>query len=471
MNKRVLLFLFSISLFNLCACDNKKEEADKVKANRLDTLFNELFEEGKFNGNVLIAENGKAIYEKSFGLANEKSKQQLNIETRFELASVSKQFTAMGIVQLQKENKLSYQDDFSKYIPELAFYKGISIHDLLIHTSGLVDYMELAIVHWDKSKIADNEDMIQLFEKVKPELEFKPGEKFRYSNTGYMLLATIIERVSGKSFEGYLKEKIFDPLQMTNTFVYRRWYQPEELDNYAQGYIYSDSLHQIILPYEANRKTVYLDGIVGDGIVNSNLHDLLRWDRALYGDDLVNDEDKKIVFSSYKLNDRAETKYGYGWQISNSKVYGKRVAHAGSWAGYETYIERHLDKDKTIIILQNHSTPKTEIPSSDICKILYNQAIEKEIHLDAAILKRYSGLYENEKGKEYHLQFKEKQLFFLPKPEIDLRLIPVSKTKFIVDRVSPELTFTFILNEKGEVEKCRFIQVEKKVDRELTRQS
>jgi len=128
-----------------------------------------MIEQEKFNGNVLIAEKGKVIFEKSFGLANEQTKRKLNIETIFELASVSKQFTAMGIVQLKKENKLSYNDEISKYIPELANYKGITIHHLLVHTSGLSDYMEQANIHWNKSNIATNNDMINLFKKFKPE--------------------------------------------------------------------------------------------------------------------------------------------------------------------------------------------------------------------------------------------------------------------------------------------------------------
>lgn len=471
MNKRVLPLIFFITIIIFCSCKNKKEKIYNTKTAQLDTLFTELFEQGKFNGNVLIAEKGKVIFEKSFGLANEETKQKLNLETIFELASVSKQFTAMGIVQLKKENKLSYDDEISKYIPELANYKGITIHHLLVHTSGLADYMELANIHWNKSNIATNNDMIKLFEKFKPEKEFESGEKWSYSNTGYMLLATIIERVSGKSFGSYLKEKMFIPLNMHNTFVYRRWFQPKKIDNYAQGYVYSDSLQRKILPseYGEDLKSVYLDGIVGDGIVNSNVYDLLKWDRSLYKNDLINSEDKKIIFSSYKLQDSTETRYGYGWKITNNKVYGHIVSHGGGWAGYATYFERHLDNDKTIIILQNNATLKTEIPLRDVCKILYNQPLEKAIDLDSSILKQYAGVYLNKKGKEYNIEFKNEQLVFRVNPELQLKLIPVSKNKFILDNATPEVTFTFILNKNGTVNKCRFLQAEKDIDKELIR--
>ncbi|MCT4591551.1 MAG: beta-lactamase family protein [Carboxylicivirga sp.] len=471
MNKKVLIIIsIVICVFN--GCEWEKEGVETIKKEQLDTLFTELYEQGKFNGNVLIAEEGKVIFEKSFGLADEKTKMKLNKETMFELASVSKQFTAMGVVQLKKEGKLSYNDEVYLYIPELENYRGVTIHDLLVHTSGLPDYMNLADIHWDKSKIATNVDMINLLEKYNPELDFEPGEKWCYGNTGYLILASIIERVSGKSFGEYLSEKIFTPLEMNNTLVYRRWFNPKKMKNYAQGYVFSEHLKSKVLPHEdCDLKTVYLDGIVGDGMVNSTVGDLLKWDRALYGNSLINEDDKKIVFSSHKLKDSTETKYGYGWKITDSKIYGRVISHGGGWAGYSTYIERHLDHDKTLIFLQNNATTKTEIPSRDVCKILYNQPLEKPIELERAILKQYAGVYLSDKEKVYKIDFKNNELMFIVNPEVELKLIPVSKNRFILDRAIPEVTFTFICNKNGDVEKCRFVQVEKNIDKLLTRKN
>ncbi len=162
------------------------------KEKKLDSLFTSLYAAKEFNGNVLVAEKGKVIYEKSFGLANEKTKQKLDKNTVFELASVSKQFTAMGIVQLEKEGKLSYNDPLTKYFPELSFYKPITIDNLLYHTSGLPDYMSLFDKNWDKKKFATNKDIVDMLAKYKPELLFVPGDKYEYSNTGYALLGLII---------------------------------------------------------------------------------------------------------------------------------------------------------------------------------------------------------------------------------------------------------------------------------------
>ncbi|GAK94870.1 beta-lactamase [Nonlabens ulvanivorans] len=272
--KKIIILL--TALFLIVACNNKEktnttiakyEVVENDKTQRLDSVYAAHFERNEFNGNVLVAEGGKIIFQKSYGIANEETNEKLNIQTSFELASVSKQFTAMGIVQLQKEGKLSYDDLVSKYVPELKDYEGITIKNLLIHTGGLPDYMSIMDDNWDKSKIATNEDVINAFAKASPEKEFEPNQKYSYSNTGYLLLGTIIERVSGKSFEEYLNEKIFTPLKMENTFVYQRRFNPKNIDNYAQGYIYSDSLKRNIVPDDAPEEeyVIYLDGIVGDG--------------------------------------------------------------------------------------------------------------------------------------------------------------------------------------------------------------
>lgn len=343
MKKFLFIFITLISV--------SSNSQENKKASELDSLYSELYQKGAFNGNVLVAENGNIIFQKSYGLANEQTKAKLNVNTIFELASVSKQFTAMGIVQLQKEGKISYEDEISKYIPELQKYEGITIKNLLTHTGGLPDYMEISSKNWDKSKIATNDDILSLFQQLSPEINFEPNAKWDYSNTGYLILASIIERVSGRKFGEYLNEKIFEPLDMKNTFVHRRRFEPKKIDNYAEGYFYSDSLKRKILPDELGKEfyVVYLDGIVGDGMVNSNLEDLLKWDRALYNNQIINNQDREMIFSSYKTKDSSETDYGFGWMIDSTETFGKTSFHSGGWAGYISYFDRHLDNDKTII--------------------------------------------------------------------------------------------------------------------------
>lgn len=365
----------------------------------LDSLFTTLHKRNTFNGNVLIADKGKIILKQSYGLADEEAKRKLNEQSIFELASVSKQFTAMAIVILQKKGKLKYEDKISKYIPELNFYEDVTIKHLLNHTSGLPDYMDLFEDKWDKSKFATNQDIVNEFAKYKPEARFKPNEKFEYSNTGYALLAIIIERLSKKSFDDFLKNSIFKPLKMKNTFVYRSRFKPQKVENYAYGYVL-DSLGRKVRPDSFGKSfyAYYLDGIVGDGMVNSTVEDLFIWDRALYTNKLINDDDRSLIYQSSITSDGKDNKYGFGWFIKEDEKYGKIVNHSGSWVGYATFIERHLTNDKTIILLQNNRLRTTKLPIKEIRMVLYNEplVVEKLIELKTEDLDKYLGIYSNE---------------------------------------------------------------------------
>jgi CubicO group peptidase (beta-lactamase class C family) len=347
----------------------------QTKVNRIDSLLCSLQEKGKLNGNVLVAEKGKIIYLKSFGIANEATGEKINENTIFELASCSKQFTAMAIMILKEQGKLSLEDPLAKYLPKLAFYDKITIRNLLNHTAGLQDYLSIMDTVFDKRKIAVNNDIVTIFAKLKPALEFSPGTQFKYSNTGYALLASIIEQASRESYAGFLKKNIFDRLKMHRTFVYIRRLHLRKIDHYAYGYIYSKYLGKYLLPDSIEKaKVVYwLDGVVGDGTVNSTVLDLLKWDRALYTEKLISKADLQQVFSPAKLSDGTYTKYGFGWKIEQHDDYGKVVRHSGGWPGYKSDIERHTDHDKTIIVLQNHYD--TAEPTKAIRNILYNQPI------------------------------------------------------------------------------------------------
>lgn len=367
-----------ISLFS-CQSENLNQNEQSFSGNKeiisgLDKLFERLYEEESFNGNVLVAMRGEVIFERSYGLANESSGDHLQINSVFDVASITKQFTAIGIVLLKKEGKLSYDDRITDFIPELKGYGSISIRHLLNHTSGLPDYISLAEESWDKSNIAQNKDIIELFVKFQPEVKFKPNDQWEYSNTGYLLLASVIERVSGKSYEDFLTEVILKPVGLKNTYVHRRRYDPKQVEHMALGYITADSLKKKILPDELGTDyyAVYLDGIVGDGMINSTIRDLLIWDRALYSNVLLDDSDRRDIFSSYSLNDGTESNYGFGWAVDSSEVFGKIVAHSGGWAGFVSYFERHIDHDLTIILLQNNFTEKTTIPVDEIREILYD---------------------------------------------------------------------------------------------------
>lgn len=351
------------------------------RTQNFDSLFTYLKHHNNFNGNVLIAEHGKVVYKKSFGYSNVETKKLLNDRSMFEIASVSKQFTAIGILMLMERGKLDLSDKLQKYFPSLP-YNDVTIKHLLTHTSGLPDFMTLFDKHWDKSKIASNADVITLLSEHAPPRLFHAGEQYEYSNTGYVLLGSIIEKISGETFGNFMKKNIFAPLKMKQTAVYHRRVSTDKIrSNYAIGYALNKTLSQPTLPDSLGewRFVFYLDGIFGDGSISSTTKDLLKWDRALYGNKLIKQLTLQQAYKPYQLFDGNLTGYGYGWElVFSNATTGNYVYHAGHWPGYGAYINRFIDKDKTIIVLRNminYSKKANGIPNVYI-DILFNQPFE-----------------------------------------------------------------------------------------------
>jgi CubicO group peptidase (beta-lactamase class C family) len=398
---------------------------------------------------VLIADKGNIIYQKSFGKGNHVSNTDLNAESVFELASVSKQFTAMGIMLLKKQGKLNYEDSLRKFFPELPYY-NITVRQLLNHTSGLPDYMQLFTIHWDRAKIATNKDLIALLAKHKPAMHFVPGEKWEYSNTGYALLASIIEKASGENFGDYLQKNIFQPLGMKSTLVYRRRYEKKTIPNYAFGYVY-DRDKKFALPdsvKEVAPVVFCLDGIVGDGTVNSTVNDLLKWDRALYTEKLVSKEMMNEALQPGTLNDGKKTSYGFGWAVGELKGAGKIVNHSGGWPGYNTYIERNIEKDKTIIILRNHETQGEVLVKTR--QVLYDlkEEVKKETAVSADVLKQYVGEYELAPGFTITVTVENDKIFGQATGQDKFELFAEKENLFFLKVVDAKLEF---VKEKGVV--------------------
>lgn len=340
----------------VAACSTPEKKTQDPLVASIDSVMQSVVDTAQFNGNVLVARNGEVIYQKSFGTTNYYTGEKLNDSSLFELASVSKAFTAMAIMMLKEQGKLSYDDDVTKYLPELP-YKGMTIRHFLTHTSGIPDYGDVMLKDkWDLKKIAHNDDIIAAFSRQKPPVVFNPGEKWEYSNTAYAMLATIVQRVSGKSYGDFLAEKIFTPLDMKRTRTYNTRREGEVIDNYAYGFVYSDSLKRFVLP-DSLKEYYYvytLDGIEGDGIVNSTTGDLFKWDRALYTDKLVSKASIEEAFTSGKLNNDSLHNYGFGWFLASDSLHGKIVRHSGGWPGYRTNLVRFIDHGDCIVILTNN---------------------------------------------------------------------------------------------------------------------
>src|SRR5882672_9893431 len=272
-----------ISVF-LMSCKGKEQKPEvKTFPQKLDSLFATVPD---FSGVVLVADKGKPIYHKAFGFANAEVKQNVDTASIFELASVSKQFTALLVAMLQEEGKLKVDDPVEKYLT--LPYRGITIRHLLNHTSGLPDYQQLMDERWDKSRVAGNEDILLYLKKFHPPVFFEPGEKYLYSNTGYVLLGSIVEKASGKNFIAFSRERIFDPLDMTSTNI-RTKKEKDSIANFALGYIFVPDKNKYVRAdsFPSSNYTLWLGGRRGPGRISSTTSDLLKWDRALYAEKLV----------------------------------------------------------------------------------------------------------------------------------------------------------------------------------------
>jgi CubicO group peptidase (beta-lactamase class C family) len=301
------------------------------KAAELDKLMTQAHANGVFNGSVLVAENGKVIYRKAFGFANRETKQLLKPEFCFDLASVSKQFTAMGIMVLKERNSLSYDDKITKYFPEFPAYgKDITIRNLLNNTSGMPLYQPFA-----KKDNLTNAEILKIIEK-REALDANIGERYVYNNAGYVILGLIIEKVSKMSLADFLKKNIFKPLKMKNSLIGDT--SKINLKNRALGYSVIGELDDYTVSH------------TGSTSMFSNIDDLFLWDQALYTEKLVSKKTIEEAFTPVILNNGSLSNYGFGWFLNPEK---KSVNHSGSDFGYRTFIMRDLDKKNTYIWLTN----------------------------------------------------------------------------------------------------------------------
>ena len=333
----------------------KSEIFDSVKINfkvlendnrikKINSFFQGKFTRNQFNGNILFAENGNIITQKSYGYSNFRKKELLTKEHSFQLASVSKPFTSIAILQLIEENKINLKDTIQKFFPDIP-YPGITIHQLLSHRSGMSQYTHFCDAPdsiWpNKSVTINNQDVIEIISRIVPLINYKPNHKYYYCNTNYLLLASIVEQVSGLSFKQYVKKYIFNPSGMFSSTIYDRT-NFEDLVLPAQGY-------ENKTPWE----DVYLNGVVGDKGVYSTTEDLLKFDRALKENVFISDSLKKLAFSKMNLDKNGNKNYGYGFRLKEHEKYGKIVYHTGWWKGFRSYFIKVMDKNQTIIVLNN----------------------------------------------------------------------------------------------------------------------
>jgi len=338
------------------------------KAEKIDALVKQYYDYGQFNGSVLVAQQGKVIFKKGFGMADFEWNIPNTPDTKFRLGSITKQFTSMLILQLVQEGKVKLEGKITDYLPDYPKKTGerITIHQLLTHTSGIPGYTEFPgfFRNMSRDPYTPTEFVKQFADSA---LLFEPGARWSYSNSGYFLLGVIIEKITGKTYEQVLQERIFGPLGMKGS-----GYDHHEtiLAKRATGYVKEPSGYE---------NAAYLDMSIpfSAGSLYSTVEDLYTWDQALYTNRLLSDEVKTLLFKSY-ASAFGTMSYGYGWMmgylpVGRSSDSLSVIQHGGGINGFNTLLCRVPDDKSLIVLLNNTGGSRLGEITRAITGILYDK--------------------------------------------------------------------------------------------------
>jgi CubicO group peptidase (beta-lactamase class C family) len=336
------------------------------KVDKLDKLISSYAEYGKFNGSVLVADKGKVIYKKGFGLADMEWSIPNQPDTKHRLGSITKQFTAMLIIQLVEQGKLKLDVPISTYLPDYPKKNGdvITIHHLLTHTSGIPNMTSFPSFRDVMRNAYSPEQLVNM--SADSVLEFRPGERFAYSNSGYLLLGYIIEKVTGKPYEQVLHENILAPVKMNNTgYDHNR----TMLKNRARGYE-KNGRHYV------NANFIDMSVPYAAGAMYSTVEDLYLWDQALYGNLLLRKENMDLLFAKHIPS--GPNHYGYGWGVGsiplgNTQERIETVGHGGGINGFNTQITRIPSDRSFIVLLDNTGGAPLHEMTNAIAAVLYDK--------------------------------------------------------------------------------------------------
>jgi CubicO group peptidase (beta-lactamase class C family) len=418
----IILFFLAISV-NAAAQSLEKQ---------VDQMLENLYKPGMPGATALIAKDGKVIYRKAFGLANLELNVPMKPENVFEIGSITKQFTAVSILMLLEQGKLSLTDEITFYIPDYPTKgKSITLHHLLTHTSGVRSYTDMASFKSEARKDLTPAELIDVF-KNEP-MDFDPGEKWHYSNSGYILLGYVIEKVSGKSYAEFLEENIFDKLGMKNSFYGSKTdlipnrasgYQPTET-----GYRNADYL-SMSLPYAA-------------GSIMSNVDDMLLWSQAIHHNTLISEKNKKKAFSNYQLNNGDPTNYGYGWQ-PNELNGTPSIEHGGGIFGYTTMGVYVPDENVYAVVFTNSNGNSPTDVTIKIAAAAIGKPYGKltPLSLSTAQLEKWVGTYEFGDGVLRFISLKDGNLYSQREGGTVFKLLATGENTFSFETTNNSYLFS-----------------------------
>jgi CubicO group peptidase (beta-lactamase class C family) len=424
---------------NVVAVPDSKTVAEKCAA-----YMDAQMKISKFSGSVLVARDGQALFTHGYGFANFEHEVPNLPKTKFRLASVSKQFIATGIMILENDGKLKVEDTLQKHLPDCPkAWAEVTIHQLLSHTSGVPENLQLALFQGKWPQYV-NPDYVLDIVKDKP-LDFKPGEKWKYSNTGYVLLGKIIEKISGKPYGEFLKEKIFVPLEMTNTGVDER-----KLVLKDRAYNYGLQKGEPVLATYIDLSQVH-----AAGSLYSTVEDLLKWDNGLASGKILPQKSLDRMFTAVKNG------YGYGWLVGSRDGGKKFMAHNGGLPGCTTTVERYPEAKLYVTVLCNlEGSPMGRVSSSLVAIAMgepYDLPVEhKEIKVEPKTLDALVGDYELRPGFVLTISKSGDSLYGQATGQGKWPLFPEGELKFFA-RVD-EIVINFVKNDKGVVTEMLYHQ-------------
>jgi CubicO group peptidase (beta-lactamase class C family)/uncharacterized protein YneR len=388
---------------------------------------------------ILVVKDGKTVFRKAYGLANVESGKALTPETVFRIGSITKQFTSSAILKLSEQGKLNLQDEITKYLPDYPTQgKKITIEHLLTHTSGIRSYTSLPEImnKETKAKTFQVSEMISTF-KDKP-MDFDPGDAYAYNNSGYFLLGAIVEKISGTSWDDYIRKNFFSPLKMRSTFT-----EDKNIPVLATGYVKAvvyqpaDYVHPSI-PYSA-------------GAIFSNVDDLWKWNNAIFSGQILKRESLEKAWTPLTLNKGEKQSYGYGWQLGRIRK-NKVIAHGGGIDGFLSYALYVPDAKLFVTVLCNAMSQAPEAIAYRVAKIASNTD-EKEptaLVLDDKTLDEYIGVYKINAKEDRVISREGHQLYSLRTGSTKYEIYPYAKDAFYFKDSPYRLQFTRAAN--GEVE-------------------
>jgi CubicO group peptidase (beta-lactamase class C family) len=414
------------------------------KSSQVDRLLAP-FNQGQTPGvAALVIQDGQIVHHKGYGLARLYTKEPIGPDTAFDLASMSKPFTAMAVMILAERGKLSYDDPLSKFFPDFpAYAQKVTIRNLLTHTSGLVDVIS---AKWFRQGYEPTSRELAKLINQEPNLKSAPGEKFAYNNAGYLLLALIVEKASGQSFPVFMRDSVFKPLGMNHSLI---WDETKpKVEHLALSYSPEDNSFKSI-DYVSDK---FLYGPKG---VITTTTDLSKWNEALDSEKLVKVATLRLAYTPMKLNDGSESPYGFGWSISKDNGLAI-IEHPGGYLGYRTDIRRYPNQHTTIIVLSNNAQVVSQALAKSIEHVYLSDkmvAPAAKVTVDPTVLSSYVGKYEGDPTAMPNLiieiSLENGELYITSPLRPKTKLLAQTPTEFIVSESSA--TATFNKGENGSV--------------------